>query len=201
MSWQGKLLVHAHVGEGAVIQYAPRPPAQPWSFHNLFAALPPVRRTPSRHKPNISALLAAIGRFEVSHPDAHDYVVFRLAHDTWATQAQAQTMIDEGVEADVNLESNVATGAYPISRMPLGKESIVANEIAPIAVNPTTNFELNDLLGTLVKDPRNVAQVGGIPGMRRSSICSKRACAACWVRTRMGSSIRTSSRNTSMPRR
>ncbi len=162
--WQGKLLVHTHVGEGAVIQYAPRPPAQPWSFQGLFAALPPVRSNAEQAQANISALLAAIGRFEVSHPDAHDYVVFRLAHDTWATQAQAQTMHDEGVEADVNLESNVATGAYPISRMPLGKESIVANEIAPIAVNPTTNFELNDLLRTLVKDPRDVAQVGGILG-------------------------------------
>ena len=41
--WHGKLLVHTHVGEGGVIDYAPNPPAQPWTYANLFATLPPTR--------------------------------------------------------------------------------------------------------------------------------------------------------------
>jgi hypothetical protein len=162
--WHGKLLVHTHVGEGATIAYAPTPPAQPWTFQALFSTLPPTRTNSGQAQANISILLAAIARFEADHPDVHDYVLFRLAHDTWATQAQAQAMHDEGVEADVNLESNVATGAYPIARMPLGSARILTNEIDPVAENPATNFELNNLLGTLVNDPTNVAQVGGVLG-------------------------------------
>jgi len=162
--WHGKLLVHTHVGEGAVIAYAPTPPAQPWTFQALFSRLPPTRTNSAQAQANISILLAAIAQFEAAHPDVHDYVLFRLAHDTWATEAQAQTMHDEGVEADVNLESNVATGAYPIARMPLGDARILTGEIDPLAENPATNFELNNLLGSLVNDPSNVAQVGGILG-------------------------------------
>ena len=58
----------------------------------------------------------------------------------------------------------MATGAYPIARMPLGGAKILSDEIDPVAENPATNFELNNLLGTLVSDPSNVAQVGGILG-------------------------------------
>ena len=162
--WRGKLLVHTHVGEGAAIAYAPAAPAQPWTFQALFATLPSTRTNSAQAQANISILLAAIARFEAAHPDVHDYVLFRLAHDTWATQAQAQAMHDEGVEADVNLESNVATGAYPIARMPLGSAKILGDEVDPVAQNPATNFELNNLLGTLVSDPGNVSQVGGILG-------------------------------------
>jgi hypothetical protein len=161
--WHGKLLVHTHVGEGAAIDYAPNPPVRPWTFQRLFSALPPTRTNAAQAQTNISTLLSAIGAFERRHRDARAYVIFRLAHATWATPAQARAMHDEGVEADVNLESNVATGAYPISRMPLGAAA-VADAIDPIARNPATNFELNNLLGTLVKDPADVAQVGGILG-------------------------------------
>jgi hypothetical protein len=108
--------------------------------------------------------LAVIGRFERAHPDVARYVVFRLAHATWATPQQAQSMHDASVEADVNLESNVATGAYPIARMPLGGAAILANQVDPLAANPATNVQLNDLLGSLVKDPNDALQVGGILG-------------------------------------
>jgi hypothetical protein len=162
--WHGKLLVHTHVGEGAVIDYAPTAPAQPWSFANTFAALPPTRSNAEQAQSNITTLLAAIARFAQTHPDLHRYVVFRLAHDTWASAAQAQLMHDERVEADVNLESNVATGAYPIARMPLGAATIVNAEIDPLAANATTNFELNNLMAVLVKNPADPAQVGGILG-------------------------------------
>ncbi len=161
--WHGKLLVHTHVGEGGLVNYAPNPPPQPWSFQTAFAALPPTRTNTAQARTNISTLLAAIGQFERAHPDTHDYVVFRLAHDTWATAAQAEAMRDESVEADVNLESNVATGAYPVARMPLASQ-ILADRIDPLARNPATNFQLDDLLGTLVSDPNDVSQVGGVLG-------------------------------------
>jgi hypothetical protein len=151
------------VGEGASIAFAPSPPPQPWTFGSVFAKLPPTLSNTAQARSNISILLAAIAQFEVEHPDVKDYVVFRLAHDTWATPEQAQAMHDEGVEADVSLESTVATGAYPIARMPLGGE-VLSKEIDPIAQNPATNFQLNDLLGVLVTDPTNVSQVGGIFG-------------------------------------
>ncbi len=161
--WHGKLLVHTHVGEGAAIDYAPAPPQPPWTFGALFASLPPTRTNSEQARANISALLAAIAAFERTHPDAHRYVIFRLAHATWATPAQAQAMHDERVEADVNLESNVATGAYPVARMPLGAEMLV-RRIAPLARDPLTNFQLNDLLGTLLPNAADVAQTGAVLG-------------------------------------
>jgi hypothetical protein len=162
--WHGKLLVHTHVGEGAAIDFAPSPPPLPWTFAGVFATLPPVRSDPSQAHANIGTLLAAIHAFEAAHADAHDFLVFRLAHDTWASDDEAQAMHDEGVEADVNLESNVATGAYPIARMPLGSAAILTEDVDPIVGNLDTNLQLNDLLGTLVRDPSNRVQVGAILG-------------------------------------
>lgn len=162
--WHGKLLVHTHVGEGAVINYAPTAPPEPWTFQSLFSKLPPTRSHSDQAESNLAMLLSAISAFESGHPDVHDYVVFRLAHATWATAAQAQAMHDERLEADVNLESNVATGAYPLSRMPLGNQALLQTTIGPLAENPQTNFELNNLLGSLVKDPNDANRVGGILG-------------------------------------
>jgi hypothetical protein len=162
--WHGKLLVHTHVGEGAAIDYAPSPPPLPWTFVNTFATLPSVRSDPSQAHANIGTILAAIKTFEQTHPDVRDYVVFRLAHDTWASDDEAQAMYDEGVEADVNLESNVATGAYPLARMPLGEATILTEDIDPVVANPETNLGLNDVLSAILRDPSNQAQVGAILG-------------------------------------
>lgn len=162
--WHGKLLVHTHVGEGGVIDYAPSPPPQPWTFENAFAALPSTLANPGAAESNITVILDAITDFEREHPDASRYVIFRLAHDTWANQDQAERMHDEGVEADVNLESNVATGAYPIARMPLGAATIVHDDVAPLAGNQTTNFALNDLLRVLIANPDDDLAVGEILG-------------------------------------
>ncbi len=164
MGWHGKLLVHTHVGEGGVIDYAPVPPAQPWTFESAFAAFPTTLSNAAEAGLNITWLLGAIAQFESEHPDVRNYVVFRLAHDTWANDAQAAAMHDESVEADVNLESNVATGAYPISRMPLGRSAVMRDEVAPLLANEETNFALNDLLGVLVKDPNDELAVGSILG-------------------------------------
>ena len=164
LSWHGKLLIHTHVGEGSTIDYVPTAPLQPWTFGDAFAHLPPQRTNTQQAGENISVLLRAISRFKQAHPDADQYVIFRMAHVTWADAAQAQAMHDERVEADVNLESNVATGAYPLTRMPLGLPLIMRLWIDPIAGNPAENFELNDLLGTLVTSPSNVRQTGAILG-------------------------------------
>lgn len=162
--WHGKLLVHTHVGEGSGINYAPSPPAQPWSFATAYASLPTTLTNAAQAESNISTLLAAIASFERSHPDAANYVVFRLAHDTWANDAQAVAMHDEGVEADVNLESNVATGAYPIARMPLGKAAVMDQLVTPLLGNEYGNFQLNDLLRMLVSNPNDELSVGEILG-------------------------------------
>ncbi|MGA8533482.1 MAG: hypothetical protein WB615_05185 [Candidatus Tumulicola sp.] len=164
LGWHGKLLVHTHVGEGSVIDYAPVPPAQPWTFENAFASLPTTMSNAAEAESNISALLGAIAQFERAHPDARNYLVFRLAHDTWANESQASAMHDEGVEADVNLESNVATGAYPISRMPLGGATVMQDDVAPLLGSEAANFALNDLLGVLVKNPNDELAVGPILG-------------------------------------
>jgi hypothetical protein len=162
--WHGKLLVHTHVGEGAVIDYSPTPPASPWTFRNTFATLPPTRSNADQAHANIALLLAAIAEAERAHPDLHDYVVFRLAHVTWATADEAALMHDERVEADVSLESNVATGSYPIARMPLTPAVVMANDINPIVGDMESNFALNNLLGVLVADPTDDLQVGAILG-------------------------------------
>lgn len=161
--WHGKLLVHTHVGEGGVVDYVPAP-AQPWTFANAFAALPSTRSNTAQAGLNISTLLAAVGQFERGHPDVRDYVVFRFAHDTWANQPQAAAMRAAGIEADVNLESNVATGAYPIARMPLGPSAVMNGDVSPLLTDEERNFALNDLLAVLVKDPASPAQVGPILG-------------------------------------
>ena len=173
--WRGKLLVHTHVGEGAVIDYAPVPPQPPWTFQGLFAGLPTTRSNTAQAQANITTLLAAIGAFETAHPDVHRFVVFRFAHDTWATPQQAQAMHDERVEADVNLESNVATGAYPVSRMPLAAGGLVPREIDPLAANPATNFELNDLLAALVPSAARPLQGRRDPRQRVAQISARSA--------------------------
>jgi hypothetical protein len=162
--WHGKLLVHTHVGEGSVINYATGAPSQPWTFANSFSSLPATLTNSDQAGRNITAVLTAVALFEREHPDAGQYVIFRLAHDTWANEAQAAAMHDEGVEADVSLGSNVATGAYPISRMPLGPATVMQDDVSPLLSNVEANFALNDLLQVLVGDPNDDLSVGNVLG-------------------------------------
>src|SRR5699024_10082613 len=60
--WEGKLLVHTHVGEGFSVYYAQQPPLQPWSFESVFAEVPAlagnvIANSEVAHD-NISMLLA-----------------------------------------------------------------------------------------------------------------------------------------------
>lgn len=158
--WNGKLLVHTHVGEGGCIYGMEKS-----SFGAAFGAFPNVTTSASNMPSNISHLLSAIQDLESAHSDLLDYVVFRLGHVTWATMDQAVLMGKLKVEADVNLESNVATGAYPRGRMPEAAPQL-NKTLAGYLVDERKNWELNDLLGTLIPNGQegDLEKVGEILG-------------------------------------
>lgn len=166
LGWHGKLLVHTHVGEGFTVYYARQPPPQPWTFDSVFARLPVldgnVVTNAEAPRDNITMLLDAVARVRQSHPDLDRYVVIRFGHVTHASRAQAQQMSAEHIEADVNLDSNLATGAWTFSDMP--NEAAITQRIAVAAADPRTNFELNDLPGFLIPDPNDQAEVAGVLG-------------------------------------
>lgn len=164
--WQGKLLVHTHVGEGFSVYYGKDPPSRPWKQSDVFGALPDVSRNettnPQAAHDNIDMLLAAIATVEQKHSDIHRYVVFRLGHVTWADQAQAELMAKEEIEADVNLDSNIATGAYPFSRMP--KTGVLKVRLDKALLDPVTNLEINDFPHFVLPHPDDVDAVGSVLG-------------------------------------
>jgi hypothetical protein len=85
---------------------------------------------------NIKLLLAAVQELKSEISDLDDYVVFRFGHVTNADMDDALAMKRLGIEADINLESNVSTGAYylPALRPP-------DNSLTP----EHQQFEYNDL--------------------------------------------------------
>lgn len=166
LGWRGKLLVHTHVGEGFTAYYARRPPAQPWTFDDVFARVPVldgnVVTNAAAPTGNIGMLLNAIAQVRRTHPDLDRYVVVRFGHVTHATRAQAERMASLHIEADVNLDSNLATGAWSFADMPDGAS--LASKVARAAADPRTNFALNDLPGFLLPDPDDAAAVAGVFG-------------------------------------
>lgn len=164
--WHGKLLVHTHVGEGFSVYYGKHPPSRPWTQSDVFGALPDVSRNETTNfqaaHDNIDMLLAAIATIEQKHSDIHRYLVFRLGHVTWADQAQAELMAKEEIEADVNLDSNIATGSYPISRMP--DAGVLKARLDKVLLDPVTNLEINDFPHFVLPDPDDVDAVGGVFG-------------------------------------
>ncbi len=138
--WHGKLLVHTHVGEGGVVYQwgdvcasparavdqptnpfctcaSSRQSDQPRSTFATFPAVPYDETT--RHfvhvvqaRRNVKTLLDAVDRIKQATPDIDDYVVFRFGHVTHADAHDAREMKRLRIEADINLESNIATRAY-----------------------------------------------------------------------------------------
>lgn len=164
--WKGKLLVHTHVGEGFTVYYGREPPREPWTFDALFGELPDVSgneiSNPQVAQNNIASLLAALQISEEQHSDFHDYLVVRLGHVTWATPADAEKMAGEQLEADVNLDSNIATNAYPLSRMPA---SVEVKERAALELGkPDTNLQVNNFPAFTIPDPDDAKAVGDILG-------------------------------------
>lgn len=164
--WNGKLLVHTHVGEGFGVYYGKQQPQQPWTFDKVFARIPAVTgnvvSSPQAAHDNITRLLDAVAALRVSHPDLDQYVVLRFGHVTHATLAQARRMAALRVEADINLDSNIATGAWSFADMPAQQR--LAQQAAGAAENPHTNFELNDLSQFLIPDPHDARQVAAVFG-------------------------------------
>lgn len=182
LGWSGKLLVRTHVGEGMSVYYARNPPRQSdWTFATLFGVMPAldgnIVRSATAARRNIDMLLDAIAAFESAHEGDADrwdrYIVFRLGHVTAATPAQAERMASLHVEADVNLDSNIATGAYTLSDMQfcgrdLAVQDVVDPRLSGLAGGTAEhrwaaiarNFQLNDLPYALIPDPGNESAVG-----------------------------------------
>ena len=134
--WRGKLIVHTHVGEGGV-KYkfgsrttrktaAPgkKPQTQPVPLDDkaldaMFTSFPHLQAdqkgTPvfvAAAGRNIKTLLKAVAELKQELPDLDRYVIFRFGHVTHADREDARQMKDLKIEADINLESNIATRAY-----------------------------------------------------------------------------------------
>jgi hypothetical protein len=116
LGWHGKLLVHTHVGEGGTIYQItalPKPPG------DLFKSFPVVLFNKNKNpvyvdegRRNIDLLIEAVRNLQSDIPGIQDYVVFRFGHVTQAQEKEAQDMKSLHIEADINLDSNLATGAY-----------------------------------------------------------------------------------------
>lgn len=164
--WDGKLLVHTHVGEGFSVYYGKQQPQKPWTFDKVFAQVPEldgnIVTNPQAARNNITQLLNAVAKIRASHPDLDRYVVIRFGHVTHATLAQARRMAQLHVEADINLDSNIATGAWGFAQMPAHKR--LAARATAAAAQPQTNFELNNLPDFLIPDPHNEQQTAAVLG-------------------------------------
>jgi hypothetical protein len=142
--WHGKLLVHTHVGEGGVrYQFNGTTP------ESLFASFPAVQMDSATGVPvhieqsaqNLKRLLKAVRELKAEIKDLDNFVVFRFGHVTHADRSDALEMKALHIEADINLESNIATRAY------------WTPALARPAHEPLTEqqqFEYNDLVAKVV---------------------------------------------------
>lgn len=166
LGWTGKLLVHTHVGENFGVYYAQQPPARPWTFDTVFAQLPVLSGNVVTNAEvpghNIDQVLDAIEQARRDLPELDDYVIIRLGHVTYASAAQAQRMAELGVEADVNLDSNLSTGSWSLTAMPAA--DTLLPKVTAAAADPARNFELNDLSAFLMPDAGDATTVAGVLG-------------------------------------
>src|SRR5699024_416897 len=143
---------------------AKRQSAKPWTFDKVFAQVPEldgnVVTNPAAAQRNIGKLLEAVATVRASHPNLDKYVIIRFGHVTHATLKQAKRMAQLHVEADINLDSNIATSAWGIAQMP-GRERL-SEKMAAAAANPKTNWELNNLPAFLIPDPHDTQQVAAV---------------------------------------
>lgn len=117
-----RLVVHIHVGEGfpAFSEGKTRCNAPPLkelpAFPIKYKAGVPVHYVVGSR--NVEVLLDAVSEFRASLGEAvssfDDHVVVRFGHVTHATQVQANRMRENNIWADINLTSNLATGALSL---------------------------------------------------------------------------------------
>jgi hypothetical protein len=116
--WHGKLLIHTHVGEGSPTYRIARIPKE--GPKEIFKSFPEIWPGKTQTMPvnigqaaeNIKLLIRAVKELHAQYADIDDYLVFRFGHVTNADLADATEMKRLNIEADINLESNIATGAY-----------------------------------------------------------------------------------------
>jgi hypothetical protein len=122
--WHGKLLIHTHVGEGSpTYRIAQIPKEGP---KEIFKSFPEIWQDKTPATPvhirqaaeNIKLLIQAVKELHALYADLDDYLVFRFGHVTNADLADATEMKSLNIEADINLESNIATGAYYLPQPP-----------------------------------------------------------------------------------
>ncbi|HWX53964.1 MAG TPA: hypothetical protein VN176_05160 [Verrucomicrobiae bacterium] len=139
--WHGKLLVHTHVGEGGVrYAYDTADPFRTFPTAQMDAATGvPVHIEQSRE--NIRRLLQAVRELKTEIKDLDNFVVFRFGHVTHAEKQDAMAMKELGIEADINLESNIATRAYWTKQLA---------KPAPEPLTEQQQFEYNDLVAKVL---------------------------------------------------
>ncbi len=141
--WHGKLLVHTHVGEGG-IRYS-----YDTASGDLFSTFPGIQIDPAtgvavhieQSRENIRRLLQAVRELKTEIKDLDDFVIFRFGHVTHADKQEAQGMKELGIEADINLESNIATRAYWTKALA---------KPAPEPLNEQQQLEYNDLVAKVL---------------------------------------------------
>jgi hypothetical protein len=143
----GKLLVHTHVGEGGTtyrMEFPARKEGSDADATVAFRSFPQIWMDPATQKPvhveqsarNVKLLIAAVQELKSEISDLDDYVVFRFGHVTNADLDDAMAMKRLGIEADINLESNISTGAYYVPALRPPDNSLVTER---------QQFEYNDL--------------------------------------------------------
>ena len=130
-----KLVVRAHVGEGAPIEdgesiktLSDEVRAESCEAMKVF---PKIKQINNREgmmyvhqyeaRKNIGYILNAISDLKKQHRDLDDFVVFRLGHLTHISKSQAEFAKTLGISADVNLSSNIATQAWTVDQSIIDK--------------------------------------------------------------------------------
>lgn len=136
------LVVRAHVGEGVPIEDAlpiatAKASARKESceavlkfpeYKKVGATAQLVHQVEARK--NIDFIIQAIKELRSKFPEITKYVIFRLGHLTHVTSAQAKTLRQLGVTADINLSSNISTQAFTVDRAVIEKY-LVKNGVEP----------------------------------------------------------------------
>jgi hypothetical protein len=131
---QKRMLVHVHCGEGFPIAEDDHGTG----VDSLEKPVPAVvmaadGKTPLHYQnasQNIEKVLEAVAelRKDSTIPrinELDNYVVIRLGHVAHATRAQAKRMFELNLWADINLTSNIATGALYLDRPDLTKPNVL----------------------------------------------------------------------------
>src|SRR5258708_35493003 len=111
--WRGGCWVKTQVGEGGPTNKSKETGKTPWKYCPavyMDKDTQPVHVVQSRK--NIKKLIQAVSELKSEIPEIGDFIVFRFGHVTHADFSDALAMKQLGIEADVNLASNISTRSY-----------------------------------------------------------------------------------------